>query len=208
MDLQDLDRIGFVTRHFQDLQGLKVLVPVGMMILFQGLSPFFDHLPAGLGWVCLVAIDGGALLLILGSRRYYRTLLGEVEARPTTTLGAWLPAALLAAGVLSYLLAVHSLSIPRLQCVLYGSPLLGMWLYRGKRWSQSYHLLLGGLLLGVAVLGPGDSYAAQREIAYTLSGASWILAGLLDHRQLVRILGQLPPPAFEPEAAAESEARR
>jgi len=203
MDVRDLDRIGFVTRHFKDLQGLRLLVPMGMMYTMQALTPLLDRLPAAL-WIAFMAINfAGAMLLMFASKRYYRRLLGEVEVRNEITLSMWLPALVLVAAVLLYLVATGSLSPLRVVCVIYGSCLVGFWLGRECRWSQGYHLLLGGLLLAVALFGLRGSAAAQREIAYGVSGASWILAGLLDHRQLVRALGQLPEPSGEPAAGAE-----
>jgi hypothetical protein len=72
--------------------------------------------------------------------------------------------------------------------------------------SQSHHLVLGGLLIGVGLFGLHGSPAAQSEVAYGVLGTSWILAGLLDHRQLVHTLGQLPPSDLD-EAAAVEERR-
>lgn len=207
MDVRDLDRIGFVTRHFHDLKGLQMLVPLGMMYLMQGLTPLFDRLPAAVGFAVMAINFAGAMLLMFASKRYYRRLLGEVEVRDKTVLASFLPMLALAAAVLLYLYAGGSLSLLRAICVIYGSCLLGYWCAREFRWSQSYHLVLGGLLLAVALFGLHGPVAVQNEVVYGLSGTSWILAGLLDHRQLVRTLGQLPPPDLD-EAAAEVEERR
>lgn len=203
MDVQDLDRVGFVTRHFKDLKGLQWLVPVGMMYTMQALLPLFDGLPAALGFAFIAVNAAGATLLMFAAKRYYRRLLGEVEVRDKTAFVAFLPALALAAD----LYAGGSLSLLRAECVIYGSCLLGYWCAREYRWSQGYHLVLGGLLLAVALFGLHGSVAAQREVVYGLAGASWILAGLLDHRQLVRALGQLPPPELDEAAAAVEEAR-
>jgi len=207
MDVRDLDRIGFVTRHFGDLQGLRLLVPMGMLYAAQGLTPLLDPLPRGWAILALAINFAGAMLLMVRAKRYYQRLLGKVEVRHETFLLPWLPALVLAAAVLFYLSASGSLSLLRFVCVLYGSGLLGAWLARECRWSQSYHLLLGGLLMAVALCGLHGSGEAQREVVYGVAGASWILAGLLDHRQLVRTLGQLPPPDLD-EAAAEVEEAR
>jgi hypothetical protein len=92
---------------------------------------------------------------------------------------------------------------------LYGSLFLGIWLWRGRRLSQSHHLVLGVLLLGLAAFGACLGYFVweDREIprllldlflpavvhlwvALLLCGAAMILAGLLDHWQLVRALAR------------------
>jgi len=101
---------------------------------------------------------------------------------------------------------------------LYGSFLLGLWFWRERRLGQSYLLVLGGSLLGLSALGAmlGSFYpgagGSLRIVAFLapavlhlwlallLCGGSMILAGLLDHWQLVRALGR--------PAARWEEARR
>jgi hypothetical protein len=91
--------------------------------------------------------------------------------------------------------------------VLSGSLFLGYWLWRGRRLSQSHHLALAVPLLGLAALGTSLGYLARKDgeipqildlflpalvypgVALPLCGAAMILAGLLDHWQLVRVLG-------------------
>lgn len=90
-----------------------------------------------------------------------------------------------------------------------GSLLLGTWLRRGRRLSQGYNLGLGLLLLGLATVGASLGYVLQAlfdrgipriaqafvpalvspSIALALCGGAFVLAGLLDHWQLVRALG-------------------
>ena len=92
--------------------------------------------------------------------------------------------------------------------VLYGSLFLGVWLWRERRWTQGHHLALAFLLLGLAALGTSLGYIARGDgkidrildlflpalvypgVALLLCGSSMILAGLLDHWQLVRALGR------------------
>jgi hypothetical protein len=205
MDVRNLDRIGFVTRHFRDLQGLRWMVPLGMFTLFQGLAPSFEHEPPAFGIACLAALVGGSLVLRNRSKAYYESLLGEVEVQQTETAVAdWLPVAVLATAIAAFLLATGSLSLLRFYSIALGSVLLGRWLQRGRRASQSYYLLFGALLLAVAVLAPESPLAARRELTYGLAGACFIVAGLLDHRQLVRTLTDLPPPHLDGEDAAET----
>lgn len=71
----NLDRVRFVTQHFQNLQGLRLLVPLGL---------------ATLGWRGPWALRGGAVLaaflLALGARRYYRNAFGVAEGPGETSL--------------------------------------------------------------------------------------------------------------------------
>jgi hypothetical protein len=86
-----------------------------------------------------------------------------------------------------------------------GSLFFSMWLWRESRPSQGYLLalalpLLGlpalGLLLGLGVsIPPSLSGLPLLALAYgwmaqILCGSAMLLAGLLDHRQLVRTLGR------------------
>jgi hypothetical protein len=91
--------------------------------------------------------------------------------------------------------------------VFSGALFLGFWLWRGRRLSQSHHLALAVPLLGLAALGTSLGYVARKDgeipwildsflpalvypgVALLLCGAAMVLAGLLDHWQLVRVLG-------------------
>lgn len=77
MELADLDRIRFVTRHFQDLQGLEHWVPLGLIILSWGVLASHSA-----SWPLVAALYLGAFLLMFGARRYYRASFGEVESPP------------------------------------------------------------------------------------------------------------------------------
>jgi hypothetical protein len=103
----------------------------------------------------------------------------------------------------------------QLMYALYGSFFLGVWLWRERRRSQGYHLALGALLLGLSAFGTSLGYLLEEGwgmarivnlflpavthlwVALLLCGAAMILAGLLDHWQLVRVLGK---PVVEAEA--------
>jgi hypothetical protein len=92
--------------------------------------------------------------------------------------------------------------------VLCGSLFLGVWLWRERRRSQSYHLAFAILLLGLSALGTSLGFLAQKDgeidriidlflpalvypgVALLLCGSTMVLAGLLDHWQLVEALGR------------------
>ncbi|HEX5714869.1 MAG TPA: hypothetical protein VF179_01845, partial [Thermoanaerobaculia bacterium] len=68
---------------------------------------------------------------------------------------------------------------------------LGTWWMREQRLSQGYYLGIGLLLSGLSALGSWFAPAAiHLGVALLLCGSSMVLAGLLDHWQLVRVLGR------------------
>jgi hypothetical protein len=87
METRDLERIRFTTRHFNDLQGLRYEVPLGMAALGGGL--------ALLGWggpLLLAAGLLGAFTLWLGAKRYYASTFGAVEQAPPDPAAELYPA--------------------------------------------------------------------------------------------------------------------
>lgn len=78
MTTQDRDRVRFFTRHFNDLQGLRYWVPLGLVAL-SGAACFVNPALAFLLFI-------GAFFLMLGARRYYGATLGEVEREPVAEL--------------------------------------------------------------------------------------------------------------------------
>jgi hypothetical protein len=76
MEAQNLNRIQFVTRHFNELQGLREAVPYGLMLLSWGVVTFF---PSRAMFFAYFAVLAGTIVLINASRSYYRRAFGEVE---------------------------------------------------------------------------------------------------------------------------------
>ncbi|HEV2855763.1 MAG TPA: hypothetical protein VHC97_23450 [Thermoanaerobaculia bacterium] len=277
---RDLDSIRFVTRHFNDLQGLRYWVPVGLITLSLGGTTYFANRP----FVILRAVLFlGAFLLAFGARRYYRNVFGEVERRTALPAAELYPVPIFSpAGTTPRLEGFHRMTpaarhllatmglaftlffilqaitptimievdeslvqppwstldsvflfneswtrgigsivargplppstvkavLGQMMYALYGSFFVGLWLWRGRRPSQSCHLALGVLLLGLALFGTFLGYFVYADglrywvanlfvppvvhlwVALLLCGSSMILAGLLDHRQLVRTLGR------------------
>ena len=90
-----LDHIRFVTRHFNDLQGLSYWVPLGLITLSLGGAVYFDN-P---GFLILRAVLFlGAFVMAAVARWYYKRMFGEVEpqsvypARELQTLSIYSPA--------------------------------------------------------------------------------------------------------------------
>src|SRR5579864_4147796 len=84
MTATDLDRIRFVTRNFQRLQGLQAPVPIGLLnLVMGGLLVVFHRRPVPISptrFVCLfMASAVGIAVLLSRTRRYYAKRFGEVE---------------------------------------------------------------------------------------------------------------------------------
>lgn len=78
MTTRDVDRVRFVTQHFNELQGLRSSVPLGLILLSLGATAFF------LSWPLLLlqfVVTVGSAALIFRSRPYYQRSFGEVERR-------------------------------------------------------------------------------------------------------------------------------
>jgi hypothetical protein len=76
MKTQELDRIRFVTRHFNELQGLRYGVPLGLITVSLGGTTYFQN-PSWLGVRSFVLLVG--VLLPFAAAWYYRRAFGEVE---------------------------------------------------------------------------------------------------------------------------------
>jgi hypothetical protein len=109
---------------------------------------------------------------------------------------------------------LRAVSAQTLYCLL-GCFFLSLWLWRGHHPSQNHHLALAALLLSLAALGTSLGYLAREDaviapfldrilpalvypgMALLVCGSALVLAGLLDHWQIVRTLGRA---ASRPEA--------
>jgi hypothetical protein len=72
-------RIRFIARHFNNLQGLRYGVPLGLIILSGGGTTYFENPTLVL---LRLVLFSGAVLLIFGVRQYYTRSFGEVEPQP------------------------------------------------------------------------------------------------------------------------------
>lgn len=210
---QDFDRIRFVTRHFGDLKvGLRFLVPMGLIFLFEGLVSYFD---SAILYLLGLAVWGGAVFFMMfRSERYFQARFGEVEqlsapvsAEIKTMLGLGLVFIIV---TFLFVSSIYGISDPtvRFQYLFTGSMLLTRWISMEHRLAQAYHLVLGASLLGLATRGAFPALVlpawvlSHHGIAPILGGSAMVLAGLLDHRQLVRTLKPLEALAEGSEAIA------
>jgi hypothetical protein len=135
--------------------------------------------------------------------------------RPVNPRSQWF----LAAVITAYALVVAVLSVGSQHSVMWspgpilalgsylavGVGFIGVWLWRERRFSQSYYLVLGVLLLGLVAIGVCLRSVlpvlqdlglarfllpllASFSLAQILCGTLLIFVGLLDHWQLMRVL--------------------
>ncbi len=174
MTANDLDRIRFVTRHFQRLQGLRMMVPFGLLYLALGARIAFFHrrpAPGSKAWLyCLLAIFAGYLLLFYLAKLYYAQRFGEVERQ--TEYGAsrrWQPV-----GAHDQLTVFSPAGfVPRIPApgLLSGIP--------GRQWLKIALGLVGGAL--VSVLNMKVVMEGSTRMDYLILGsgyaAYWIWHG-------------------------------
>lgn len=207
MQTQDLERIRFVTRYYRDLRGLH-LVSSGLLFLSIGLA----RTRSGTVMLLLnLALCAGSIGLNFFAKSYYRRTFGEVERRRWSRTQVNLAVILGAVVVLGSFLVQRKVSEGRFYYALFGAMFLGAWIWRQCRLSQSYYLGLGVLLLALAVPGPSAVFlpALAATGALIVCGTVLILAGLLDHRQLVRTLGPSAATSQDEQEDAEPlEAKR
>ena len=99
-------------------------------------------------------------------------------------------------------------TVQQLMDIVLGALFLSTWISRGRSLSQGYYLALALLMLGIPALGASQGFILPAlrdhglirmarfvlaatdgfEMDFLLLGASCLLAGLLDHRQLVLAL--------------------
>jgi hypothetical protein len=252
MTTRDLDRIRFVSRHFNDLQGLRTAFPIGLLLLGFGAMELFRVWPVQL--LSFLAVVAAILMSKRRFRLYYQRRFGEVEQlpavygaepspagiggpdgpvpagagrRPVNPFMRWLltPMAL----ALALFVVLRAVSPPVMiqtsasahpvegtygslvaetEYLICGACFVGVWLWRGRGFSQGYYLVLGILLLALAAFGAalglalpamwdlGVASAARYVLpalaslwkAHLLCGAALVLVGLLDHWQIVRVL--------------------
>lgn len=252
MTTRDLDRIRFVSRHFNDLQGLRTAFPLGLMLIGYGGMQLFRAGPLEL--LPFLVVLAGILMSKRWVRLYYQRRFGEVEQlpavygaepspvraggpavpvppgadrRPVNPFMRWflIPMALALAlfvilrvisppVVIQTSVSAHPVEgtygslLAEAEYLICGACFVGVWLWRGRVFSQSYYLVLGILLLALAAFGAalglalpamwdlGVASAARYVLpelaslwrANLLCGAALVFVGLLDHWQLVRVL--------------------
>lgn len=201
----DLERIRFLTRNFRLLQGLRIKVPMGLLLMAAG--------TANLGAIPLyvtILLASFALFRSPVAEAYYRRRFGEVERPDRRFLTATRPWALLAAVAFLYGNVAWLLTAPhnaRPVYVFCGVVLIWLWLETGRSRNLHYYPLLGSIILAAgapnATLGYLFPAMATFMAASISTGAVIVVIGLLDHRQLVVGMPQLPRTAEDHEAPVQ-----
>ena len=194
-ETQDLDRGVFVTRYFKSLQGFRK-VAFGLWLLPRP-SMQALHLTGAAAAALPLMITTLLILVRIRIRTYYERRFGEINTKPVR-LGQAIPAAMLTLfGAWLVVLQMVFHNIGMADAGMFGVFLIGTWSFRRYRISQGYYLGLGLLLLSAPFLGlhPGA--------LPVMVSATMIVAGLLDHRQLVQALSH--GAAFERDAMSETE---
>lgn len=218
---EDLEQIRFVTRHYGELKGLQGVAPLGLWLLAMGLATLFCQArdwstAAVLSGLAIVWTTGaGVLYLSLRAGRRYRRIYGDVEQQHPLymlfssglkNLAIWESLAVWGAVLMLTLALMAPLKEAFQQgrdfYLLNGLILLGRWWRQGRPIGRAYAAALGLALLGLAI---GKPFSPRIGLpgALFLCGAVLILVGLLDHRQLVRVL----QPVEQPERTAAESTR-
>jgi hypothetical protein len=199
--VRDFERIRFVTRNFHNLQGLWVAWLGLFVVLYEVHAVLWSYsIPYQSGLSddtrgILYVIDPIVMILAftfvwirLGV--YYRERFGVVQAKSRPGLGL----------VFGFFLITSGLPLSAGQRLYF---VVGLsWFVVGVCRPQMDRVALG---LGILALGALKSFLPDlvdfEPFAIFLCGTATLVAGLLDHRLLVRTLG----PALDPEPASELE---
>jgi hypothetical protein len=207
----DLERIRFVTRSYLNLQGLRIVVPLGVLWIASAMH----------SWLGASLAILASLWMVAGGQTYYRWQFGEVEQSARTRLpdaGGWARIAALASltGILCFTVP-YQLAGPGAQndpgflqpvrWLAFGAAVLvACWAGGGCAREQRYYPVLAAPLVATSI------WLALTDLAYptwmdaqALAGAALVVCGLLDHRLLVR---SFPRPAEEEEEATATEETR
>jgi hypothetical protein len=197
MDQQHLNRIQFLSRRFNELQGLRVA--------FTGLC-----IAVGLGIYLAAAArptDNGAMIALLVSfvpvvpgmawlNRYYTATFGRQVAQPTPTWWrlAWISLFLFMAYLNARIPSIPA-GAPTLSVVAVAAAVVAIrdWPWRGYYLgaAAAVAFTFAASASGAGVLGPGKTLGAM----FIAVGVSMVPIGLLDHFLLVRLVKEAPPVA-------------
>lgn len=187
------NRVRFVTRHYHQLQGLR-LVPLGLFLMvwaaLDGLG-YFDpaRFPPGARVLVLTRVGFAfwlGLLLALAAPAYYRYRYGSVDPLDRGSRNRWITAAVIGFFVLARV--DRNLQWPvSLQLLLVSASLFITVWHDGR---VRVHYLAPALVWLAASFWPplNASPAARQIMLFGLGGLTLIVCGIGDHLLLVRTL--------------------
>lgn len=189
MDRHQLESAGsnYPYLHFQGLYA----VPVGLIQWFLVCLPNLEDRPVA-GWVIAVGA-GVAFAALVGVSLYYRRTFGRVTPTPERRTRYFVAtAALFAVFIAADQLARTVLGRPPDQPVSTTAAAwaLGMLaFYAVASALRSHHIVIWSVTFVVGVLPIWGLGVDRDALAYVPIGAAMIIAGLFDHRDLVRAFG-------------------
>ena len=193
-----LERLRHVTANYRCMQGLR-MVPFGLYLAFGALLKTIWRPDSGLLSEPIPELLGITLALIASWRiaAYYKRTYGDVQSLPRTT--PWIVGYGAACGlVLLGLVADAFLTLPVSGFALAVAVLMVVyWRVTGS--FQSHYLWAAGVVALTALASVPLQELARPYVSPPLSGltiylaivgAAYAVAGFLDHRNLVSILGR------------------
>lgn len=192
-ELQNLERVQYITRNFSALQGLKML-PFGLFMLALAARDF--------GWGFLgqegdctytLPLFFVVLALVYLTSRYYDQAFGSVKEIDHST-SAFISAAYLFVLLLVIVVEVQLNPPVSLVALLLASTLL----FVGIKKQRPYYTFFALVMVGISFLPliqntslENPYYGSLGGFAKLAIGMIWIAAGLIDHVKLVRIIKQV-----------------
>jgi hypothetical protein len=212
VDVPDLARIRYVSRHFESLQGLRWLAAILAALPMVWLFPLIDSDPLSpvtylqrLGvWAVLLFLLGWA-----GHRvgAYYADRFGTLlDDNREERMLPW--ALLFGAAIVADSVQV-GVGVEGPSAVLLATAALGLWrAARGWPW-RAHQLILAAVMVGALVAlplpGPQGDHKQYVQQAMTLWLVTVGVCALLDHRLLVRTLRPSPNTAGDDERLTPEE---
>jgi hypothetical protein len=200
MEDRRLDRIRGVTDNYFFWQGLR-LVPMGAALLVVALR-WTAWWPLGDSWsdVALLIVLVGGLMASWAIGSFYRRTFGDVRGRPGAHARRETLKWLIVYPVMAGALVVDGLLRPPVFVTgpVWGAATAAYWWSTGR--GRPHYLvaavLLGlfGLLPALGLLEPGK---AAMPAFFALLGFIYMVGGVLDHFELKRLLGPVPPDGDE-----------
>ena len=188
----NLERVRAVTANFFFWQGLR-WVPLGIALILLSFAPLTKR-AIGDPWASIISLTTLFIALWLSTTvlgAYYARAYGRVQLMPGQHARRdaikWLvvyPAMFVA------LILDWRLNAP----ILFSGAAFGAGIeaYRRSTGGGRRHYIVAAILFSLLTLAPSVGLATSRELLVPLFGvlgAVYVVGGVLDHRELVRILG-------------------
>lgn len=210
MGMRYLERVRYVTAHYEDLQGL-VWVPFGVLLAVAGLLIGVGFTPEAQTRLAgdLLALGGGAIVIgLIVSRllieRHYQRRFGRVMQIESAFFRRWQTYLLVALPLLAVMFALQFVVLGEPEFSLFGFfSALGAgeaasWWY--DRRFRGQWLVTGAVLASCGAAGFAYELAragpieptAYMPLLFALLSVHLLVGGVLDHRLLTRTMKDVP----------------